>query len=85
MTESNQKNRCCCETHYPRRPYTHTDYAFDMCCIGCDKPGIGSKHHNPADNNCCSDCALFCCPCYLVMDIVCCIPMVFGCWIVEEP
>ena len=72
------------ETHYIRKPYTHTEQAMDYCCIGCDKPGIGSNQHNPGDNSD-KDCALCCIPCTIVCDVVCCIPMMFGCYNVQKP
>ena len=80
-------NNCfhrCCEVHYPRCPYTHSEQACDYCCIGCDKEGIGSQNHNPY-NNSNSDCALICIPCTLVADILCCPFMVFGCYNVTNP
>ena len=40
------------------------------CDEGCDKPGVGSASHNPYDNNCDSDCAIVCCPCAFVIDII---------------
>lgn len=42
---------------------------INNCCIGCDKPGIGAADHNPYDNSC-SDCALFCCPCAFIIDLI---------------
>ena len=77
-------SKSCCETHYPRCPYTHVKQSWDYCCIGCDKPGPGSPEHNPS-NNACSDCGLLCTPCALVIDILCFIPMVFGYYNVQEP
>ena len=74
----------CCKEGYPKCPYTHVELAFDNCCIGCDKPGIGAADHNPADNRN-SDCTLCCCPCALILDIVLSVPMFFGCYIVEPP
>ena len=74
----------CCSKHYMRCPYTHSELVCDYCCIGCDKPGPGSPDHNPG-NNSCNDCGLICCPCSLVMDILCFIPMVFGYYNVQEP
>ena len=81
MSKSNSK---CCDTHYPRNPYTHVEQSIDYCCIGCNKNGIGSKHHDPSQNKC-SDNSLCCCPCYLVLDILCCFPMIFGCYNVGNP
>ena len=74
-----KKSRKCCIC-----PYTHVQKTFDNCCIGCDKPGIGSPEHNPGDNSC-SDCSLICCPCALVIDILCIIPMCFGLYTVKNP
>ena len=76
-----EKNKCCIK---PKYPYTFTEQACDYCCIGCDKPGIGSPKHDPGDNRC-SDCALCCIPCTLVFDVICCIPMTFGCYELEKP
>ena len=67
----------------PRVPYTFTARSFDYCCIGCDKPGPGSMEHDPY-NNACSDFALCCCPCTLVLDIVCSVPLIFGCLSLEK-
>lgn len=64
-------------------PYSHIEKAIDMCCIGCDKPGIGAVYHDPG-NNSCDDFALCCIPCFLVMDILCWCPMVFNCYKVKE-
>ena len=66
-----------CPKHYIRCPYTHTQQVFDLCCIGCEKPGAGSSDHNPYDNSC-TDLALCCIPCAFLADIICCFPMVFG-------
>lgn len=64
-------------------PYTHIEKSIDLCCIGCDKPGVGSVDHDPS-NNSCNDCALCCFPCNLLCDILCWCPMVFKCYNVEE-
>ena len=74
----------CCSKHYMRCPYTHSELVCDYCCIGCDKPGIASMEYNPSDSEC-SDCAIICLPCTIVLDIFCCIPMTFGCYILERP
>lgn len=74
-------SRCC--KFMPRVPYTFTARSFDYCCIGCDKPGPGSMEHDPY-NNACSDFALCCCPCTLVLDIVCSVPLIFGCLSLEK-
>ncbi|VVU94419.1 hypothetical protein CPAV1605_141 [seawater metagenome] len=80
---SNDNNGKCCSKHYPRCPYWHSQERFDACCFGCDKPGIGSNEHNPSDNDCCNDCGIICLPCALVLDILCCPFMVFGCYTVK--
>lgn len=64
-------------------PYTHVEKSMDLCCTGCDKPGIGAVDHDPS-NNSCNDCALCCCPCFLIMDIICWCPMVFKCYEIEK-
>ena len=64
--------------------YTHTQQSMDNCCIGCNKAGIGSKQHDPSQNSC-KDCGLCCLPCALVLDILCCIPIIFGCYTVYKP
>lgn len=86
MSQQTNQNCCqkCCENHYPRCPYTHTEQAFDYCCIGCDKPGIGAQDHDPY-NNSGSDCALLSLPCTLVADIVCCPFIMFGYYNVTNP
>lgn len=45
-----QPNHLC--QFYPRIPYTHVQQSMDYCCIGCDKPGIGSNQHDPSQNSC---------------------------------
>ena len=82
MVESEPKVKCCKEG-YPKCPYTRTEKTFDYCCIGCDKPGIGAKDHDPG-NNSWDDCALCCCPCAFVIDVICYIPMIFGYCTVEK-
>jgi hypothetical protein len=82
--ETQEPKISCCQTHYPRYPYTHMQQSMDYCCIGCDKPGIGSNQHNPADNSN-TDCAIVCCPCALIADILCCPFMVFGYYVVDNP
>ena len=52
-----------CSCPYTKKTYTN-------CCIGCDKPGLESPRHDPYDNNCSSDCAIFCCPCAFITDII---------------
>ena len=46
-----------------------TYQAWDSCCIGCDKPGIGAANHDPG-NNSCNDCALCCVPVTILGDIL---------------
>jgi hypothetical protein len=77
MTESIHDipiKKTCCEEHKPRFPYTHSKKSYDVCCIQT------SKNHNSNDIciYCYSDIALCLCPCALVLDILCCFPMVFG-------
>jgi hypothetical protein len=72
-----------CYKYAPRVPYTFTAQSCDYCCIGCDKAGIGSKHHDPSQNSC-NDIALCCFPCSLLLDIVCSIPLIFGCLTLEK-
>jgi hypothetical protein len=62
----------------PRVPYTHVNGTYDECIIGCNKP------YDPANIN--SDSLALCyCPCALVLDILCCIPMIFGCYNLKDP
>ena len=75
-------SRCC--KYMPRFPYTFTAPACDNCCIGCDKPGLGSILHDPHTNSC-SDWALCCFPCTITRDILCSIPLIFGCLTLEKP
>ena len=85
MSNQNQDETVnCCQNHYPRMPYFHIQQNCDYCCIGCDKPGVGSMEHNPS-NNSCNDFALCCCPCSLIADILCCPCMVFGYYTVTNP
>lgn len=78
--QSQNKQKCYCTFC----PYTHTEKIYDLCCIGCDKPGLGSQEHDPGDNSC-SDCALVCIPCALLLDIFCYIPMCFNKYTVKKP
>ena len=64
--------------YYPRIPATHINYLCETCYIECDKP------YDPANPDC-SDMALCLCPCALVVDIICCIPMIFGCYTIILP
>jgi hypothetical protein len=69
--------KTCCEEHKPRFPYTHSKKSYDGCCIQA------SKNHNSSE--CYSELALCCCPCALVLDILCCFPMIFGYCTVKHP
>lgn len=74
MTSSKCKCKCC-ETHYPRCPYTFTHQAFDDCFKGCNEPGIGSSNFSGGS---CGSCSLVCLPIHILRDVICCIPLVFG-------
>ena len=67
----------------PRCGYFYTEKGCDDCFGSngtCDKPGIGSKDFQGGD----CDCPLCCTPFNLIADIICCIPITFGCWTVEK-
>ena len=64
-------------------PYTHMEKSIDLCCIGCDKPGIGSNMHDPSKNSC-DDCSLVCFPCAIIADIILIIPMCLGYYELKE-
>ena len=81
QNQENEKKECKCKCKFP---YTHIQQQFDYCMIGCDKPGVGSNEYNPSEKSC-SDNALCCCPCGLVLDILCFIPMCFGCYNLKNP
>ena len=66
----------CWDNHHPRCGPFFSVLAFDACCVACDKPGIGSKDFQGGN---CGDCPLLCLPCYIVIDTLCFIPIVFGC------
>ena len=51
--------------------FPETNGTFSSCSEGCNKPGLGSPSHNPYDNKL-SDCALICCPCTFILDLVTC-------------
>ena len=74
MSESESKQKKC----YPRIPNTHVHYLFENTCIACSKP------YDPASPNI-DDCSLILCPCALVLDVVCCIPMIFGLYNITLP
>ena len=73
----------CWGKHHPRQPYFYTIKGFDDC-FGedgtCDNPGLGSKDFQ--GDNC--ECPVFCTPCNLIADIICCFPIIFGFWTVEK-
>ena len=60
----------------PRIPNTHTIELFEICYKEYQKP------YDPA-NGSYKECAVCFLPCSLVADILCCIPMVFGCYKIE--
>ena len=70
------QSSCYCK---PRMPYTHITYLVDMCSTQCSKP------YDPANNNCGCIGGLCWFPCALILDIVCCVPMTFGCYTIEPP
>jgi hypothetical protein len=71
--EETQEKKC-----VTRIPNTHIHYLCDTCYIACNKPYDPAKPDN-------RDMALCLCPCALVLDILCCIPMTFGCYNIEIP
>ena len=73
--------KTCCEEHKPRIPYTYSKKTYDVCCIQT------SKNHNSNDEcyKCSNEFSLCCCPCALVLDILCCFPMIFGYYAVRHP
>jgi hypothetical protein len=77
MEESNtsiqESNKC-----YPRIPATHINYLCETCYIECNKPYDPAHPKN-------GDMALCLCPCALLADIVCCIPMIFGYYTITVP
>ena len=70
-----------CQEHKPRVPYTHTKKTYEMCCI--------YSTHNKTTKNGCYQCyseiSICFCPCALALDIICCIPMIFGYYTVNTP
>lgn len=46
-----------------------TAKAYNNCCIGCDKPGLGASNHDPSQNSI-LDCAFFCSPVTVVIDLI---------------
>ena len=77
--ESIKKSHKCCQKYYPRLPYTHLNYLIDDCINMWKLPSIdlGVSSPHPTDK------LIFCFPCALVGDVLCCIPMIFGCYKIE--
>ena len=48
-------------------PLTRETYI--KCGEGCKKPGLGDPQHDPSANEC-GDCALLCCPCAFIIDLL---------------
>ena len=71
----------CWKKHHCRVGYFYTNQAIDEQCIECEKPGIGSKEFQGGSCNC----PMCCIPCTLVADIICCLPITFGCHTVKKP
>ena len=46
-----------------------TKAAYNNCCIGCDKPGLGASNHDPSQNSI-QDCAFCCSPLTFVIDLI---------------
>ena len=46
-----------------------TTTAYNNCCIGCDKPGLGASNHDPSQNSI-KDCAFCCSPLTAVIDLM---------------
>ena len=59
-------------------PYTHTKFITDSCVNICNKP------YDPAQNRC-NEIIVCWCPCAFVADILCCVPMTFGCYTISKP
>lgn len=83
-TSGSEQEPSCWGEHYPRCPYTCSQRACYNCEAGCDKPGLGSKDHDPSQNSC-GDCDLCCLPIYIVIDTIFFIPRVFGFCSVDNP
>ena len=62
----------------PRVPYTHTKFISDSCVNIC------SKSYDPAQNRC-NEIIVCWLPCAIVADILCCVPMTFGCYTISKP
>ena len=78
IPEANEANEPSEKKCYPRIPNTHIHYLCDTCYIACDKAYDPAKPDN-------RDMALCLCPCALVLDILCCIPMTFGYYTITIP
>ena len=65
---------------YLRIPNSHIHYLCETCYIECKKAYDPEK--NIIYNR---DMALCLCPCALVLDILCCIPMIFGYYTITIP
>ena len=59
--------------YYPRIPHTHTLEVCEICYREY------SKIYDPDAFNY-KECMLCFLPCSIIADIVCCIPMIFGCY-----
>ena len=64
----------------PRVPYTHMQFITDSCVIICD-PSLRHLY----DESGCADIIVCWYPCALVADILCCLPMTFGCYTISKP
>jgi hypothetical protein len=62
----------------PRVPYTHTKFITDSCVSICNKP------YDPAQNRC-YEIIVCWIPCAIIADILCCVPMTFGCYTISKP
>lgn len=69
--------KTCWQKHHPRIPYTHTQNTYDRCGVYLVT--------NDSCYLCYSEMALCCCPCALILDILCFCPMIIGCWNVKTP
>lgn len=78
---SEQPKRSCFTKHYPRVPYTYTQEAWEQCCEKCDEPGLGSKDFQGGSTR---DCPLCCIACTITVDLICCIPRIFGWCLIER-
>ena len=67
----------CCKKYYPRVPYTHINYLIDDCITRSYKGDMIFLLTPPAHP---PEPLIFCGLCTIVLDILCCIPMIFGCY-----